>query len=125
MYDRIKQLRLALNLSQQKFADKLGIARGNIAAYEVGKNLPSDAVISLICKTFPVNEDWLRTGTGEMFLERTKDDEIAEMIGEIHIDNENHFKRRFITALTKLDKDDWDSLEKLVDEIVNQKKEGD
>ncbi len=66
MNDRIKMIRKDNGLSQQKFADKLGISRGNIAAYEVGKNLPSDAVISLICTKFDINEDWLRTGNGEM-----------------------------------------------------------
>ena len=49
------------------------IARGNIAAYEVGKNAPSDAVISLICTKFNISEDWLRTGTGEMYNIQTDD----------------------------------------------------
>lgn len=67
MNERIKKIRNTIGLSQQKFADRLGIARGNIAAYEVGKNAPSDAVIALICKEFDVNEKWLRLGQGEMF----------------------------------------------------------
>lgn len=73
MQFRIKELRTSLGLTQQKFADKLGIARGNIAAYEVGKNAPSDAVISLICTKFNISEDWLRTGTGEMYNIQTDD----------------------------------------------------
>ena len=64
MNERIKALRKRLGLTQQAFADRLKIARGNIGAYEVGKNAPSDAVISLICKEFNVNEIWLRTGEG-------------------------------------------------------------
>lgn len=67
MNERIKQLRKELGLTQQQFADNLKIARGNIAAYEVGKNSPSDAVISLICREFDVNEVWLREGSGNMF----------------------------------------------------------
>lgn len=46
--ERIKDLRKYLKLTQQEFADKIGISRGNIAAYEVAKNAPSNAVISLI-----------------------------------------------------------------------------
>ena len=65
--ERLKLLRKALHLTQQEFADRLGISRGNIAAYEVAKNAPSDAVILLICKEFNVSEIWLRTGEGEMF----------------------------------------------------------
>lgn len=64
---RIKKLRKALGLTQQEFADKIGIVRGNIATYETGKSKPGDAVVSLICREFSVNEEWLRTGNGEMF----------------------------------------------------------
>ena len=67
MNERMKELRKALGLTQQEFADKIGIVRGNIATYETGKSKPGDAVVSLICREFSVNEEWLRTGTGEMF----------------------------------------------------------
>lgn len=73
MKNRIKNLRKELNLTQQEFADKIGISRGNIGAYEVGKNVPSDAVISLICREFNVREEWLRTGEGEMFKPKPSD----------------------------------------------------
>lgn len=73
MDERIKKLRKTLDFTQQEFADKLGTARNNIAGYEIGRRLPSDAVITLMCRTFSVNEDWLRTGEGEMFLESSND----------------------------------------------------
>ena len=63
---RIKELRNSLDLTQQKFADRLGIQRGIIGKYEVDVSAPSDAVISLICRVFNVREAWLRDGTGEM-----------------------------------------------------------
>lgn len=68
MHERLKSLRKQLRLTQQEFADKLGISRGNIAAYEVAKNAPSDAVILLICRYFNVSEEWLRNGVGDMFV---------------------------------------------------------
>lgn len=67
MRERIKAVRKAAGLTQQDFADKIGISRNNIATYEIGKSNPGDAVISLICRTFNVREEWLRTGEGEMF----------------------------------------------------------
>lgn len=67
MNKRIKNLRKALNLTQQEFADRINIGRGTLANYEVGRNEPIDAVISLICHEFGANETWLRTGKGEMF----------------------------------------------------------
>ena len=66
MNERLRQLRRSLNLTQQEFADKIGSKRNTIAKYETNANTPSAAVISLICREFNVNEEWLRTGKGEM-----------------------------------------------------------
>lgn len=65
--EQLKQLRKELKLTQQEFADKLGIKRNTVATYETGKSNPSDSAVALICKEFNVNEEWLRTGYGEMF----------------------------------------------------------
>ena len=70
MNERIKKLRKDLNLTQQEFADKISVKRGAIANYEIGRNVPSDSVVSLICREFDVNEEWIRNGTGEMFKPR-------------------------------------------------------
>ena len=67
MDERIRRLRKELDLTQQEFADKISVKRGAIANYEIGRNIPSDSVISLICREFNVSEEWLRNGTGEMF----------------------------------------------------------
>lgn len=67
MKDNIKALRKELGLTQYAFASAIGSAQNTIAGYETGRRKPSNQVISLICKTFNVNEEWLRTGKGEMF----------------------------------------------------------
>ena len=68
MKDRIKKLRRMLDLTQQGFGDRIGIKRNTVANYETGRNEPVDSVVSLICREFKVNEEWLRNGTGEMFV---------------------------------------------------------
>lgn len=78
MYDRIKLLRKCFGLTQEEFAKRLSIKRGAVANYEVGRNIPSDSVISLICREFNVNENWLRTGEGEIFVQ-TNDSVIDEL----------------------------------------------
>ena len=65
--DRIRKIRRDLDLTQQEFADRIGIKRNTIANYETGRNEPTDPVVSLICREFGVSEEWLRNGTGEMF----------------------------------------------------------
>lgn len=78
MNERIRQLRKTLDMTQQEFADKIGVKRNTVATYEMGRSVPSDAAIMLICQTFNVSEDWLRNGTGDMFLP-SRTDEIGEI----------------------------------------------
>lgn len=114
MKDRIKKIRKELDLTQQEFADRIGVKRGGIANYEIGRNEPTDSVISLICREFNINEDWLRTGEGEMFIKQTRDEQIASFIGSIQSIEDDSFKKRFISMLSALDESDWEVLEKMV-----------
>ena len=118
MNERIKKLRKTLGFTQQKFADMLGISRNTIATYETGKSLPSDAAIVLICREFHVRERWLRTGEGEMFINISREEEIASFIGNALSDESDNFKKRFITMLARLNSDEWALLEKMAKEIL-------
>lgn len=112
--ERIKKLRKALDLTQQEFSDKLSIKRNTVATYETGKSNPSDAAVVLICKTFNVNETWLRTGEGgdaAMFVQRTKDDELSSFMNELMAEESSDFRRRLVTALARLKPEQWDALE--------------
>ena len=66
---RIKKLRKTLDLTQQKFSSRIGTTANVLTNYETGRRNPSSSVINNICKTFNVNETWLRTGEGDMFAE--------------------------------------------------------
>ncbi len=66
--NRIKELRKKLYLTQTEFADKLNLKQATIGMYENGIRNVNERSINQICRTFNVNEDWLRYGTGEMFI---------------------------------------------------------
>lgn len=83
MKDRIRKIRRELDLTQQEFGDRLGVKRNTIATYETGKSSPSDAAVSLICREFNISEEWLRTGEGEMFIQKTEDEEIADLVYDL------------------------------------------
>lgn len=118
MNERIKSLRSTLKLTQQDFADRLGIKRGSIANYELGRNEPIDAVISLICREFNVSEEWLRTGQGEMFVEISRDEEIAGFIGKVLGHEQDSFKHRLLSVLSRLDESQWEVLEGMARDAV-------
>ncbi|MGN9059879.1 helix-turn-helix domain-containing protein [Mediterraneibacter faecis] len=121
MNERLKQLRKELNLTQQEFADKLGTARNNIAGYETGKRNPSDAAISLICTKYNVNENWLRTGEGDMFVKLSYSDEIAQFVGQLMTEEDDSFKKRLVSGLAALDETGWKVLEDFLDSIQMKK----
>lgn len=121
MKERIKELRKALKMTQQEFADRLHIKRTNIGNYESGVSSPTDSVIALICREFGVSEAWLRNGEGEMFIPMTLDEEIASFIGGVQADIEPTFQKRFISALAKLSPDDWKVIERFIKNMIDER----
>lgn len=117
MNERIKKLRKSLDLTQQEFADRIGIKRGAIANYEVGRNIPTDSVVSLICREFNVNEEWLRNGTGEMFLPVDRNADIARLTKQLLDEESDSFKNRLISILSNLSVEEWQYLEKRAKEL--------
>lgn len=121
MNERLKKLRKTLDLTQQKFADMIGMKQNTIAQYEMGRTVPSDAIIFSICREFNVNEEWLRTGNGEMFVELTRDEEISAFVGNVLRYEEDSFKRRLISGLAALDDNGWKVLEDFLDSIQKKR----
>ena len=120
---RIKELRNSLDLTQQKFADRLGIQRGIIGKYEVDVSAPSDAVISLICRVFNVREAWLRDGTGEMLEVKPRAEELGELVRKLLADRPESFRSRLITRLLRFEPDspEWQILENIYNSIAAEK----
>lgn len=121
MKDRIKQIRKNAKLTQVEFGEKIGVKGNTITNYENGLRNPTDAVILSICREFNINEDWLRTGEGEMFIETSEDEQIAEFVGRTLSSKPETFRKRLILALSTLDDDEWDLLEKILDKMAEKK----
>lgn len=120
MNTRFKELRKELNLTQEEFASKMKLSRSYINLIEMGKKIPAERTIDDICRKFEVNEEWLKEGKGSMFVPKSKDEEIAEMLADIQKSGEDSFRHRLVSALARLDDDGWDKLEELIDMISNK-----
>lgn len=121
MKERIKELRKSLGITQQEFADKLGLKRNTIATYEIGKAVPSDRVVSDLCNKYNVNEEWLRTGEGEIFVALNRTQQIAQLTADLFKGEKDSFKERLLLALAKLDESEWKVLEKIADDLTKGK----
>lgn len=123
MSERLKKLRKALDLTQQEFADRLGIKRNTVAQYEIGRNEPIDAVIISICREFDVNEEWLRTGKGDMFLPLDRNADIARLTKLLLNEESDSFKNRFFSMLANLSVEEWEFLERKAMELAEKKQD--
>lgn len=117
IYDRISKVRAASKESQEKFASRLGLSRNFINQVENKKKNVSDRTIIDICKEFNVSEDWLRTGTGEMFLPTDRNADIARLTKQLLNEESDSFKNRFVTMLSNLSVEEWEFLEKKAREL--------
>lgn len=85
MHERIREIRSSLNLNQSDFAKSLGMGSSTLGMMEIGKRNILDRHIKTICSIYNVNEHWLRTGEGDMFIENDSTI-IAELAGEYKLD---------------------------------------
>lgn len=117
MKDRIKTIRKQNKMTQVEFGEKIGVKGNTITNYENGLRTPSDAVIFSICREFNINENWLRTGEGDMSIPKTRNQQLSEFFNDVMEDVDNSYRKRFIEALSKLSLEEWKVVEKITDEL--------
>ena len=118
--ERVKELRKTLNLTLEEFGNKVGVTKQTISRIENGVNNLTDQMLISICREYNVSEEWLRDGTGEMFIPLTRNQVITDFAGDL-IKEEDTFKKRLIEALAKLNENEWAVLEKLAQELTKEK----
>lgn len=111
MNDRIKLLRKDhLKLSQKEFADAIGLSENFVWMIEKGSRIPSDRTISDICRIFDIQEDWLRHGLEPMKAAKSKEEEIAELVGSA-LTGSNEFKKAVIKMICSRTDKELEALE--------------
>ena len=82
MNNRLRLIRKERHLTQEEFGKKIGIeSRAHISALENGNRTITDRIINDVCREFNVNEEWLRTGKGEMY--KTTTDEVKSYVEDL------------------------------------------
>ncbi len=111
MNDRIHELRKALGLTAEKFGNIIGVGKGAVSATENKRNNVSEGMINSILKTNwngqYVNEEWLRTGSGPMFVEMTRNQIIFAFANDVMKDLPDSFRRAYVEQLAELTPEGW------------------
>lgn len=120
MKDRFKELRKALSMTQQDFADSIEMSRNFVAQIEMGSKIPSDRTVRDICRKFKVNYEWLTEGTGDMFIQNKRKSEIADFVGSVLNGEADSFKVRLVEILANLNESEWETLQKLANALADK-----
>lgn len=111
MNERVRELRKYLGLTLEKFGEPLGVTKTAISRLENGINGITDQMVKSICREYNVNEEWLINGTGDMFTEIDRDDQLMRWAASVLKDDSDSFRKRFVTMLSSLSVDEWQFLE--------------
>lgn len=126
MNERIKKIRQDNNidLSQEAFGKRLGVTGTAISRIENGNRAPSEQIILSICREFRVNEIWLRTGEGKMFVELAQEEQLFSFMGDV-MHGPPDFRRRLLSVLARMTPEEWAILERKAWELVEEMKKSD
>lgn len=115
--ERIAFLISDLGISKTKFAERLNISPSFVTRICAGDKIPSDRTSSDICREFNVSLAWLEEGEGEMYVQRSANEELALLVTDIMSDADDSFRKRFISLLMALPPEKWAAIESFVEEL--------
>lgn len=107
---RIKEIRKGAGLTLEKFGAKIGITAASLSTIENGKSNPSVQTVLMICRVYNVKEDWLRDGTGEPFMQLSREETIAAYVGRINGGHITDIDESIIKFMSETPVDEWESL---------------
>lgn len=121
MKERIELIVKKSGLTKAKFAERIGVSAPYVTMLCSGAGSPSDRTITDICREFGCNEVWLRTGEGEPFQERTREEEIMRFAVQT-VKGSNEFRKALAAMLSRMTPEDWENLERLYDMFTEEYK---
>ena len=128
MADRISKVIRDKEKTKTAFSDRINVSQAFVSQMCSGLKVPSDRTIADICREYDVNEEWLRTGQGDPYVQLSRDEELAQFFGNVMKGEDPDFRRRLLSVMSRLTTDEWALLErmawKLVDELRQDSGQG-
>lgn len=120
VYERIRFLRKnTLKMSQEVFAERLGVSRSVIKNIELNALARPDQKLSLyklICSEFNISEEWLLNGTGEMY--GSNEAEYNALIDRV-MTGQNEFAKNIFKTFALFDEADWEALRRMIEKYID------
>lgn len=88
--ERVKKVRKSKEMTMEKFGERLGVTRTAISNIEKGYRGLTEQMLKAICREFNVNEEWLRTGDGDMPQKLSEEEEIADLVSDVLENGKNN-----------------------------------
>ena len=118
LFERIRDLRKnILHMTQEEFAESIKISRSNLGNIETKKVTVTERVISDICEKHNISKEWLINGTGDVFIEIDKENQLMAWAGSVLGSSDESFKKRVVKMLSELNESDWETLEKIAEKL--------
>lgn len=115
---RIDFLIKDLGVTKTKFAESLHVSSQFISSLCSGAKQPSDRTVSDICREYGVSLAWLEDGVGEMYVQRSMNEELGLMVATLMGEADESFRKRFISAMMELPPEFWPEFEKFLKKIT-------
>ena len=116
--NRIDLLIKDLGITKTRFAESLHVSSQFISSLCSGAKQPSERTISDICRGFNVSLDWLQSGNGEMYVQRSANEELGLMVASLMAEADESFRKRFVSAMLELPPEFWPELEQFIKKIA-------
>lgn len=117
--ERIAFLIKDKGIKRAEFAERLHVSGPFISMICSGAKVPSERTVADICREFNVSLAWLQDGVGEMYVQRSANEELALLVTDIMSDADDSFRKRFISLLMALPPEDWGKIERFISDLQN------
>ena len=118
---RLEALIKALGITKTAFSEKINVSQAYVSQMCANQKFPSDRTIADICRVYNANEQWLRTGEGEMFLDLPPDKELDEIFAQIRVSDDTTIKA-IIRVYWRLSDGDKTVIRKVIADIADEQK---
>lgn len=120
--ERISTIINHFGMKKTAFAERLNVSQAFISQLCAGLKQPSDRTISDICREFDVNEEWLRTGAGEMFKPKSRNEELFEFATKVAEGDPGSIQVQLLAVMARLTDEQWEVLAQVAEEFVEETK---